>query len=280
MLQLEVQNSQAKGKRFKIKGEVLIGSGDSCTIRVSGKDVHDQHARLYQSEDGRYFIEVVDEDAHIFVNKRDVLSSELTHQDSLKVGPLRLRVVDTSIESRTHNRLEELLEQVDEHQEIFDFATEDLFYLTNKDPALQKRISFKIPSKDRFIDQAQQFLARLVRQSGMDEMKVEAFMTCTKELILNAHRHGHDYDESKTIVVHYVDQGDSLKLSIEDEGTGFDHATMLDKVRSLSAADAARQRYQEGGFGGLGFQMICRMADDISYNEPGNIVTFVVSKDF
>ena len=51
----------------------------------------------------------------------------------------------------------------------------------------------------------------------MDEMKIEAFMTCVKELILNAHRHGHQYDESKTIIVRYRDNDDSITV-VEDEG--------------------------------------------------------------
>ena len=54
----------------------------------------------------------------------------------------------------------------------------------------------------------------------------------------------------------------------------------LDKVRSLSPAEAARQRYKDGGFGGLGFQMVVRMTEVIEYNEPGNIVMFRVTKDF
>jgi anti-sigma regulatory factor (Ser/Thr protein kinase) len=279
MLQLEVQNSHAKGKRFKLKGDISIGSDKACTIKIAGEDVRPQHARLYRTEDQRNYIEVLDQQAHIFVNNRDVLSSELVHNDQVKVGPLRLKVIDESVESRASSRLDQLLASVDDASEVYDFAKEDLFYLTNKDPSLAKAIAFTIPSKDRFIDQAQQFLARLVKQSGMDEMKVEAFMTCTKELILNAHRHGHEYDEGKTITLRYRDQGERIELTIEDQGPGFDHKTMLDKVRNLSAADAARARYQAGGFGGLGFQMICRMAERIEYNEPGNIVTFAVTKE-
>lgn len=281
MLQLEVQNSHAKGKRFKLKGDITIGSAATCTIKISGEEVCAKHARLYRTEDQRNFVEVLDQQAHIFVNNRDVLSSELVHNDLLKVGPLRLKVVDESVESRASSRIDQLLATVEDgSSEVYDFAKEDLFYLTNKDPSLAKAIAFTIPSKDRFIDQAQQFLARLVRHSGMDEMKVEAFMTCTKELILNAHRHGHQYDEAKTITVRYRDQGDRIELTIEDQGPGFDHKSMLDKVRNLSAADAARARYQAGGFGGLGFQMICRMAELIAYNAPGNIVTFAVTKEF
>lgn len=284
MFVLEVMNSQLKGKRIRVIDDLTVGSGEGCKIRAKHPELDALHARFFAS-DGSIEVEVGNDNAHIFVNGRDVLRSELKHHDAITVGPLRFKVIDQRVQRQTTNRLDQLLEHATDDGDAsaeapFDFATEDLFYLTTKDPSLRTRIGFTIPSRDRFIDQAQQFLARLVRQSGMDDMKVEAFMTCTKELILNAHRHGHDYDESKTITIHYRDHGDAVSLKICDQGPGFDHQTILDKVRNLSAAEAARQRYQSGGFGGLGFQMITRMADEISYNEPGNEVYFRVGKEF
>ena len=86
--------------------------------------------------------------------------------------------LSTSSTQRRHqnnNRLDQLLEKMEEEAEeqVYDFAQEDLFYLTTKDPSLRQHINCTIPSRDRFIDQAQAFLARIVRQSGMDEMKVK-----------------------------------------------------------------------------------------------------------
>ena len=281
MLVLEVLNSALQGKKIKVVDGLSIGTGTGCKIRAKHDGLLPLHARFFINDDMQTEIEVGDEDAHIYVNGKDVLRSELKHHDTLRVGPLRFRVIDPRQRAETSTRLDQLLQEVEgSPEEVYDFAKEDLFYLTTKDPALRNKISFSIPSRDRFIDQAQQFLARLVKQSGMDEMKVEAFMTCTKELILNAHRHGHEYDESKTITVRYQDDGDKVTLVIEDQGDGFDHESVVGKVKNLSAAEAARQRYQEGGFGGLGFQMITRMSDDLFYNEPGNVVTFSVNKEF
>ena len=112
----------------------------------------------------------------------------------------------------------------------------------------------------------------------MDEFKLEAFMTCLKELILNAHRHGHKFDESKTIEVLYEDRGDAVAVSIADEGDGFDHSSIVDDAAGVDPAEAARKRYQAGGVGGLGFTMIIRMSDGLEYNDKGNRVTFVVNK--
>ncbi|TVR43901.1 MAG: hypothetical protein EA402_08455 [Planctomycetota bacterium] len=281
MFQLEVINTAIAGKKIPLIDNLTIGAGEGCGIRAKGPGMQDCHARFYQ-EHKRFFVEVGCKEAHIFRNGKDILRAELQHGDTLAVGPLRFRVIDQTSKTKAQNRLDQLLEKMEEaaEQEVYDFAQEDLFYLTTKDPMLRQRITFTIPSRDRFIDQAQAFLARLVRQSGMDEMKVEAFMTCTKELVLNAHRHGHQYDESKTITIAYRDYGESIELKITDQGTGFDHQKVLGDAKSLDAAAAARARYQSGGFGGLGFQMITRLADELAYNELGNEVRFKVNKDF
>jgi anti-sigma regulatory factor (Ser/Thr protein kinase) len=122
------------------------------------------------------------------------------------------------------------------------------------------------------------FLSRVVKQSGADEPQIDAFMTCAKELILNAHRHGHKYDETKQVTVRYRDQGGKLVLIVEDQGEGFDHQAVLAAVRSKDAATAARERYLAGGFGGLGFQLITRLSESLVYNKAGNHVTVTIAK--
>ncbi|MHC5067998.1 MAG: ATP-binding protein [Planctomycetota bacterium] len=288
MYALEIINTSRKGKQLKVKPdrELRIGNVEGCKIRIKHPDMHDNHAR-FRLVDNALEVEALDDGAHVFVNSQDVMRSELRHDDIVRVGPLRFRVIDdregTQMFTRTKSRLEDLLAEAEQRPEevddtLFDFAKEDLFFLTGKRPELRRHLNFSIPSRDRFIEQAQQFIARLVKQTSMDEFKVEAFMTCTKELILNAHRHGHEYDEKKVITLRYRDLGDALSLSIEDQGTGFDHQTAVEAVAGKDAAAAARERYKAGGFGGLGFQMIVRMADKLEYNDPGNIVTFTVSK--
>jgi anti-sigma regulatory factor (Ser/Thr protein kinase) len=279
MLKLEVLNTAFKGKQFRFKAGLKIGSGPDCQIRAQSDGMQDVHVRFY--DDGmRHMVEIATDKARLYVNGKDVVRSEIRHNDQLTVGPLKLKVVDDAKVSQSAMRLDQLMADMEANagQDIYDFAKEDLFYLSTKDPLIRQNVSFVIPSKDKFIDQAQVFLARLVKQSGMEESKVDAFMTCAKELILNAHRHGHKYDESKKIIIRYKDAGEKLTLSIEDEGTGFDHRAIITAMKNKDAAQAARERYQAGGFGGLGFRMITHMADELAYNDAGNIVTFSVKK--
>jgi serine/threonine-protein kinase RsbW len=279
MLKFEVLNTAFKGKQFKFKDGLLVGGGAACQIRAQHGEMQDVHARFYA--DGRKpMVEIGCKEARLYVNGRDVVRHELRHGDELVIGPLRFRVVDDSRVSSAAIRLDELIDNLDnsEESEVYDFAKEDLFYRTTKEPSLRSNIAFMIPSKDRFIEQAQVFLSRLAKGCGMEEEKVDAFMTCLKELILNAHRHGHKYDETKQIVLRYRDLGDRLSMSITDQGPGFDHQAMMTAVQAKNAAQAARERYQAGGFGGLGFQLITKLADTLTYNEAGNQVTFVVKK--
>lgn len=279
MLKLEVLNTAFKGKRFKVKDGLTIGSGPEAVIRAQHPEMQDIHVRFY-TDNGRPMVEAVGDKARLSVNNKDVLRTHLRHNDEIQVGPLRFKVTDAAMMSQSSLRFDQLMDALEQNadDDVYDFAKEDLFYLTTKDPSLRARISFSIPSRDRFIDQAQVFLTRLVKSSSMDEIQVEAFMTCTKELILNAHRHGHKYDESKFIIVRYRDFGPKVQLTIEDQGTGFDHGAVLESMRAKDAATAARERYQAGGFGGLGFQLITRMAEDLQYNESGTKVTFTILK--
>ena len=68
-------------------------------------------------------------------------------------------------------KLDQLIESLEKTQddEVLDFAKDDLFYRTTKEPALRKNISFVIPSKDKFIDQSQVFLARLIKGRNTDD---------------------------------------------------------------------------------------------------------------
>lgn len=278
MLKFEVLNTAFKGKQFKFKDGLLVGGGSACQIRAQHAEMQDTHARFY-ADGQKAMVEIGCKEAHLYVNGRDVVRHELRHGDELVIGPLRFRVVDETRVSQAL-KLDQLINALDksEDSEVYDFAKDDLFYRTTKEPSLRQNIAFMIPSKDRYIDQAQVFLSRLVKGCGMEEEKVDAFMTCLKELILNAHRHGHKYDETKQIVVRYRDLGDRLSISIADQGPGFDHKSMLEAVKAKNAAQAARERYQAGGFGGLGFQLISKLADELTYNEAGNQVTFVVKK--
>src|SRR5258708_2835604 len=202
MLKLEVLNTAFKGKQFRFKDGLTVGSGPACQIRAQHQDMQDVHARFYSDGD-KPMVEIACKQAHLFINGRDVVRSELRHNDELVVGPLKFKVVKDTQVSSGSIRIDKLISDFEQHadEEIYDFAKEDLFYRTTKEPSLRESISFVIPSKDKFIDQAQVFLSRLVKASDMDEEKVDAFMTCAKELVLNAHRHGHQYDESKQIVI-------------------------------------------------------------------------------
>ena len=289
--QLEFVNTAMRGKTIPVKDGLLIGSGPECRIRAAHPDLHPAHARFLLGTN--LVVETAAPGASIDVNGRAVVRAELRHRDEIVIGPLRLRVLEgvtgahtisgSRIPARTSGvmHLDQLLSEAGikpEAQEIFDFAKEDLFYRSGKEPALRERIAFIIPSRDKYIDQAQVFLTRLVKGSGADEVQIDNFMTCAKELVLNAHRHGHQYDEAKRIIIRYRDDGECLSLVIEDEGPGFDHRAAMSSAQAKDAATAARERYLAGGFGGLGFQLITKLSKTLVYNDKGNVVTFTVSK--
>ncbi|NRA37953.1 MAG: ATP-binding protein [Planctomycetes bacterium] len=283
MIKLEVLNTKMKGKFIKIYDGMQVGSDKACKIRATTDKMMAIHAIFHiDSDSGKASVKAGCKEAHLYHNDRDVMSADLRHGDRIYIGPLKFRLINETLVSSVDLKIDELIKDYDENEnlELYDFTKEDLFFLCKKDPSLKQAIHFSIPSQDRYIDQAQSFLSRLVHQADVDEMKIEAFMTCCKELILNAHRHGHEFNEAKTITLRYRDLGDSLQLSIEDQGNGFDHKQVVGDITNKDAAAAARERYSAGGVGGLGFQMITRMSSMLEYNESGNVVTFQVTKSF
>ena len=141
MLKLVVANTKMQGKRIKISDGMSIGSSQGCKIKVNHPDLSGVHAIFSVSEEGgktRSAIDVGDQDAHVFVNGKDVMHSELRHGDKIKVGPIRFEVIDESDMSRSSMSLSSLLEAVDDDtnsdldNHLYDFAKEDLFYLNEK----------------------------------------------------------------------------------------------------------------------------------------------------
>jgi len=276
---LEMINSAFRGKQVRFKDGLQLGSAPECQLRVQHPDVKSKHL-LFFLQSGRPLVEIIDPTATMTVNGKEAVKAALRHNDLIVAGPIKLKVIDEALASRASLKLDDLLASAEGsgEEDLYDFAKEDLFYLATKDQALRKRVAFVIPSRDKFIDQAQVFLSRLVKQSGAGEEQVDGFMTCAKELILNAHRHGHKYDEAKKITLRFRDDGEKLTLIIEDEGPGFDHRAVIAKSTSKDAAATARDRYLAGGFGGLGFQLITKLSEKLEYNDAGNVVTFVIAK--
>lgn len=58
-----------------------------------------------------------------------------------------------------------------------------------------------------------------------------------------------------------------------DEGEGFDTEIYLSRGVSGNPVDAARERNQAGGHGGLGIMLMLKCVDKLEYNYAGNKIS-------
>jgi len=136
-----------------------------------------------------------------------------------------------------------------------------------------REVRFMLPSHRADLDRACDLVALLLRTSGLDEEAQTSFLTAFHEALGNAIQHGNQRDPVKCVQVRYRRGPDAVTVVVRDEGEGFDSAQFLRQARHKDAAQAARDRHNQGGQGGLGILMIARCADRVDYNGKGNVVT-------
>jgi len=85
-----------------------------------------------------------------------------------------------------------------------------------------------------------------------------------EEAVINAIKHGHKYDPTKTVEVRYQVNQEHVLLEIEDQGPGF--------VREQVADPTAVENWDKPS--GRGLLLIQRFTSWVHYNARGNCVRF------
>ncbi|MEK7483309.1 MAG: ATP-binding protein [Planctomycetota bacterium] len=139
----------------------------------------------------------------------------------------------------------------------------------------QSEILFRCLTEDDPIQRIQQMIPEILTERQIDPLIVMNLETVIHESLNNAARHGHQYQRNKVIHLYYQILANEIRLSILDEGVGFDYAYTLDQAEGADAVNAARSRYKSGGYGGLGFIMMLKCLSGIEFNAKGNWVTLI-----
>lgn len=137
------------------------------------------------------------------------------------------------------------------------------------------RVLLHLATVEQHLDRANEVVAQLVPAAGLPEEEETKFVDAFREAIRNAAQHGNKYQPDKAIRVLYRLEPDSIRLSVTDQGPGFDHTFFLDRARHDDPLSHARERYQEGAIGGLGIIIMYRGVDALEYSEKGNEVTLI-----
>jgi serine/threonine-protein kinase RsbW len=90
-------------------------------------------------------------------------------------------------------------------------------------------------------------------------------MVSTMEAVNNAIIHGNKSDKNKYVVIRISGGKHLLKVSIEDEGTGFRPKEIPDPTKPENIENIS----------GRGVFLMSKLADNIEFNEKGNRVTLL-----
>lgn len=98
-----------------------------------------------------------------------------------------------------------------------------------------------------------------------DEGKVFDIKLCIEEAVRNAIVHGNRSDRRLSVTVTYGVTDDTLTISVQDEGSGYDHTEVADPTASGHILKNS----------GRGVYLIKKLMDTVEYNETGNRITMV-----
>jgi serine/threonine-protein kinase RsbW len=132
-------------------------------------------------------------------------------------------------------------------------------------PFTRERIEFVIPSRVEYLDGVLNYLTERLIKMGVVHPHSTSVVLALDEAIVNAIKHGNNYDETKNVTIVADITCQEAKFSIADEGPGY------------SISDVPDPRAPENLLrtSGRGLLLIRTIMDEMSLNEQGNTVTMI-----
>jgi len=125
-----------------------------------------------------------------------------------------------------------------------------------------------IPSDPGEARRVQDHIEQLLQESPCQDHDLFSIKLALEEALVNAIKHGNQYDRNKKVEVAYDVKGDRFTIHITDEGEGFDPADVPDPTAIENLERPC----------GRGLMLMNYYMSEITYNERGNSV--LMSKTF
>ena len=77
-------------------------------------------------------------------------------------------------------------------------------------------------------DEAERIVGGELEANGFSEEACFSDQVAMEEAVVNAMKHGNDFDESKNVYLRFGFDGDTFYLVVRDEGAGFDFQSLPD----------------------------------------------------
>lgn len=202
--------------------------------------------------------------------------TEGENRDNELYGPDRLQGV---IEQHGRLPLDDLIANVIENQEMFregvslrdDFTllciqTESPDWLLQDSGfSREEGPSVFLVSNYSDIDNVGSTILRAMDNAGFSDLDIKRSKVCIFEMLMNAIEHGNKHDTHRKVVVLYSVSFDKARISVIDEGDGFDHTTLPDPL----APENLMKDHGRGVF------IIRAYMDEVEFNSKGNRILVV-----
>lgn len=128
--------------------------------------------------------------------------------------------------------------------------------------AIERKFTLQVPSSTENLALIREFVTSIGRQATLNEEEINKLELAVDEACANVIEHAYGHDITKDVSVRATFDDEKLKISVIDEGRGFDPTGVNQK--SLD------QLVHERRSGGLGIRIIKTLMDEVSYEiEPG-----------
>ena len=129
------------------------------------------------------------------------------------------------------------------------------------------RTSFTLSSTMESVSEVEAAADKLAEEAGLDEDERFRIGMAVREAAVNAVLHGNEYDPAKKVTVSLENTGDSLVISVADEGKGLDPDSLPDPL--------APENLLRGT--GRGIFLIRSFMDEVHFRQlhPGTELTLI-----
>lgn len=121
----------------------------------------------------------------------------------------------------------------------------------------------KIESEIKNMRVVEKTIDEISTELGIGEEYYGKIMVSTMEAVNNAIIHGNKSDNRKLVIIEIVKNNKTLRISVEDEGSGFKPKEIPDPTKPENIENLT----------GRGVFLMSKLADAIEFNEKGNRVT-------
>jgi len=130
---------------------------------------------------------------------------------------------------------------------------------------MNKSHTIKIPSDLKEVKRVSAEILDFLKPLKLSQYELLDIKLCLEEALVNAIKHGNRLDKSLNVKIDYNLGDDTFKVTITDEGEGFDYRHVPDPT--------LEENLQE--LKGRGIFLIRRLMDEVEFNEKGNSITMV-----